>query len=136
MGPVEPAQPPRLFRQTTKNFCSIDTLARAYAVVPPAGFAIGRAVIARRMMVATEGGTNQHSIRGGTVERSIGFKYEFKTLEYAPTLQIQRRIKLGSLWRDHAHRIRGQGACHRVFQGPDGQPRSLTALSGRSNWHR
>ena len=65
----------------------IDGFTRADAGIPPAGFAVVGAVIARRMVVARQGMTDQHRIRGRFVQSAVGLVDQLESGQRRAALQ-------------------------------------------------
>src|SRR5690625_5503130 len=59
-----------------KKMVGINGFAGADVIVPPAGFAVFHAVIARSMMTARQSVANQHGIGAIGIELAVGFVHE------------------------------------------------------------
>jgi len=84
-GPVEPWQPPRLFKPMTKNL-SVSMACPAHHVVPPADVLLVVGVIAGHM-VMSERRADQDGVGLAGIQFAVSFVHQFITGHHAPLLK-------------------------------------------------
>ncbi len=93
----------------------IDGLARAYAGIPPAGFAVVHAVVAGGMMVARECMADEHGIAARGIQLAIGFIDQLVIGQRTAAGECQWFGKMRDLRTHQANGIGGNCSGHRPW---------------------
>ncbi|CAE6960098.1 conserved protein of unknown function [Ectopseudomonas oleovorans] len=113
-----------------EELAGVDGLAGADAAVPPAGFAVVRAVVAGGVVVTGQGMADQHGIAACGVEFAIGFDDQFVLGQAAAAGQGQWFAELEHLGTDQADGIFGKGSGHGVAAKESEEGASLKSEAG------
>ena len=95
----------KIVRADDEKAVRIERLAWTNAVVPPAGFAIVRVMVAGGVMVSGQRVTDQNGIVARAVERTVGLEAHVIAIERDPAVQGQRGREMLCLRRDQADAI-------------------------------